>query len=209
MSHGCNGKATNRQGASSAPEAFAPFLREATLAFPDLVEAFAAKARRGRRRALTPPATTSATELRRRRHGLALAVALGDLAGEFDLEQVTAMLSDFADDAIDRALAAAIAERVPDAEPAGIAVIALGKLGSRELNYSSDVDLILLFDPGPLPRRERDDAGEAAVRDRPPADRAAPATHRRRLCRAGRLAAAPVAGSDADRAAGRRGDFLL
>src|SRR6476661_11016512 len=34
----------------------------------------------------------------------------------------------------------------------------------RELNYSSDVDLMLLFDPATLPRRERDDAGEAAVR---------------------------------------------
>ncbi len=103
-------------------------------------------------------------ELRRRRTALALAIALGDLAGELDLERVTAALSDFADLAIDRALAAAIAERMPDAEPRGFAVLALGKLGSRELNYSSDVDLILLFDPAILPHREREDAGEAAVR---------------------------------------------
>ena len=81
-----------------------------------------------------------------------------------ELERVTALLSDFAEDAIDRALACAISERVPDADPAGIAVIALGKLGSRELNYSSDVDLILLYDPATMPRRARDDAGEAAVR---------------------------------------------
>jgi glutamate-ammonia-ligase adenylyltransferase len=40
----------------------------------------------------------------------------------------------------------------------------MGKLGSHELNYSSDVDLLLLFDPDTLPRRERDDPGEAAVR---------------------------------------------
>ena len=51
--------------------------------------------------------------LRRQRHGLALAVALGDLAGELSLEQVTRLLSDFADSAIDAALTAAIAERVP------------------------------------------------------------------------------------------------
>src|SRR6185295_19197523 len=70
----------------------------------------------------------------------------------------------FADRAIDRAVEAAIRERVPDAEPRGFAVIAMGKLGSRELNYSSDVDLLLLFDPETLPRRERDDVGEAAVR---------------------------------------------
>jgi predicted nucleotidyltransferase len=43
-------------------------------------------------------------------------------------------------------------------------VIAMGKLGSFELNYSSDVDLLLLFDPDTLSRRPRDDAGEAAVR---------------------------------------------
>src|SRR5687767_10796049 len=38
--------------------------------------------------------------LRRRRQGLALAVALGDLAGELPLEQVTRLLSDFADQAM-------------------------------------------------------------------------------------------------------------
>src|SRR5205814_9029216 len=97
-------------------------------------------------------------------HGLALAVALGDLAGELSLEAVTRLLSDFADAAIDRAVAAAIRERVPDAQPLGFAVIAMGKLGSRELNYSSDVDLLLLFDPDTLPRRARDEPGEAAVR---------------------------------------------
>ena len=59
---------------------------------------------------------------------------------------------------------AAIGERMPDAEPQGFAVIAMGKLGSHELNYSSDVDLLLLFDPETLPKRARDDAGEAAVR---------------------------------------------
>jgi glutamate-ammonia-ligase adenylyltransferase len=102
--------------------------------------------------------------LRQQRHGVALAAALGDLAGEQSLEGVTALLSDFADRAIDEAVAAAIAERVPDSEPRGFAVIAMGKLGSRELNYSSDVDLLLLFDPATLPRRARDDPGEAAVR---------------------------------------------
>ena len=70
--------------------------------------------------------------LRRRRHALALAVALGDLAGELSLEAVTSHLSAFADAAIDRALGAAIAERLPDALPQGLAVLALGKLGSRE-----------------------------------------------------------------------------
>lgn len=43
-------------------------------------------------------------------------------------------------------------------------MLSLGKLGSRELNYSSDVDLLILFDPATMPRRERDDPSEAAVR---------------------------------------------
>jgi glutamate-ammonia-ligase adenylyltransferase len=102
--------------------------------------------------------------LRRQRRALALAVALGDLSGELSLERLTAALSDFADRAIDAALPEAIAERSPGAGTEGFAILALGKLGSRELNYSSDVDLILLFDPARLARRERDDPGEAAVR---------------------------------------------
>ncbi len=95
---------------------------------------------------------------------LALAVALADLAGEWPLERVTAALSDFADLALSEAIAAAIGERVEGAEAIGLTALALGKLGSRELNYSSDVDLILLHDRKTLPRRERDDPDESAVR---------------------------------------------
>ena len=116
------------------------------------------------RTALEARADDVEAELRRQRLGLALAVALGDLSGDLSFEQATRALSDFADAAIERALVAALDKRVPDAEPRGIAVIALGKLGSRELNYSSDVDLLLLFDRDSMPRRERDDPSEAAVR---------------------------------------------
>src|SRR3546814_11735185 len=56
------------------------------------------------------------------------------------------------------------AERVPDAEPRVFAVIVLGKHGSRELNYSSDIDPIFLFDPDTLPRRAREDPIDAAQR---------------------------------------------
>ena len=102
--------------------------------------------------------------LRQRRTSLALAVALGDLAGELALERVTAILSDFADWAIDEAVTTAMSERTPGDEAKGFAVIAMGKLGSHELNYSSDVDLIFLFDPTILARKAREDPGEAAVR---------------------------------------------
>lgn len=102
--------------------------------------------------------------LRLERRRLALLVALGDLSGRFDLTRVTNLLSDFADDALDRAIRAAIRERTPEAEPQGFAAIALGKLGSRELNYSSDIDPILIFDPATLPCRPREAVEEAAVR---------------------------------------------
>ena len=102
--------------------------------------------------------------LRRARRRLALAVAIGDLAGALDLRQVTAALTAFADRALDAAIRCAIAERTLDAEAAGFAAIALGKQGSGELNYSSDIDPIFLFDPATLPTRPREDAQEAATR---------------------------------------------
>ena len=100
--------------------------------------------------------------LRRARGDVALIVALADLAGLWPLERVTAALSDFADSSIDIAIAAALAER--GAPNAGLAALALGKLGSHELNYSSDVDLIIIHDPDIIPRRSHEEPGEAAVR---------------------------------------------
>jgi glutamate-ammonia-ligase adenylyltransferase len=104
------------------------------------------------------------TALRRERRALALALAVGDLAGVFTLAQVMDELSLFADRALDAAISDAIVRRVPDAEPAGFLALALGKHGAGELNYSSDIDPILLYDPQLLPRRERDDPGEVAQR---------------------------------------------
>jgi len=158
--------AAQRAAALARATEYAPFLRDSARLLPDLAATFvdagsnaaiAAALALGGEGELGPV-------LRRRRRALALAVALGDLAGELPLEKVTAALSDFADASLDAAIAQAIVERVPGAEPRGLAALALGKLGSRELNYSSDIDLILLFDPATLPRRERDDPGESAAR---------------------------------------------
>lgn len=104
------------------------------------------------------------TILRIQKQRIALLTAIADLAGLWDLSKVTQILSDFADHALDAAIAAAIEERVPGSPNQGFAVIALGKHGGRELNYSSDIDPIFLFDPETLPHRERDDVAEAAVR---------------------------------------------
>ena len=103
--------------------------------------------------------------LRRERLALALTVAIGDLAGVLPLSRVVGELSNLADRALDAAISEAVLRRAPDgAEPRGFSAIALGKHGAQELNYSSDIDPILLYDPATLPRRERDEPGEAAVR---------------------------------------------
>ena len=104
------------------------------------------------------------TALRREKRALAAVLAVGDLAGALPLATVMAELSAFADRALDAAIAEAIVHRVPEAEPAGFLALALGKHGAQELNYSSDIDPILLYDPDTLPRLARDEPGEAAAR---------------------------------------------
>ncbi|WEK45351.1 MAG: bifunctional [glutamine synthetase] adenylyltransferase/[glutamine synthetase]-adenylyl-L-tyrosine phosphorylase [Candidatus Andeanibacterium colombiense] len=114
-------------------------------------------------RAAGADAPTVASALRRERLALAAALGIGDLAGAFPLARVMAELSSFADRALDAAIGDAIRRRT-GAEPAGFSALALGKHGACELNYSSDIDPILLYDPEALPRRERDDPGDAAQR---------------------------------------------
>ena len=156
---------SHRMDALERAMAHAPFLSAAAKAFPALATTFLDEGSEAAvARALALDGETVGERWRRRRHGLALTVALADLSGERPLEWVTATLSDFADAAMNEALKAAMLERMPDEEPRGLAILALGKLGSGELNYSSDVDLLLLFDPEQLPRRPRDEPGEAAVR---------------------------------------------
>ncbi|WP_294190061.1 DUF294 nucleotidyltransferase-like domain-containing protein, partial [uncultured Sphingomonas sp.] len=102
--------------------------------------------------------------LRVERRRVAREVALGDLAGQLDLTAVTKRLTHFADASLDTAIRTAIAERTPDAPQRGFAALALGKQGSFELNYSSDIDPILIYDSATLPRRPREEPGDAAVR---------------------------------------------
>ena len=119
-----------------------------------------------------PPATSLADELacldetalpdlsarlRQAKRRIALLAALADLGGVWSLDQVTGALSDLADRATHVALTALVADEIrrgklPGAVPedaatgAGMVVLAMGKMGARELNYSSDIDLICLFD---------------------------------------------------------------
>ncbi len=115
---------------------------------------------------MVKPNPTITAELMRRlriaKGKLALLVALADIAEMWTLEQVTGALSDFAERclslAIDAILLRAAHKRgeikLPHPEnpsqDSGIIVLGMGKLGGRELNYSSDIDLILFFEPGRL-----------------------------------------------------------
>ncbi len=99
-------------------------------------------------------------ELRAAKESAALAAALADIAGAADAMLAAQWVSDFADAASDAAIAAAAAKNsLPDGA-AGIASIAMGKLGAHELNYSSDIDLIIIYDEAAM----RCDPGEARQR---------------------------------------------
>lgn len=147
---------------------YAPFLQRLTERFAASVEAFVAGNAQSRIDMLLAERWDGAADimafLRDQRSELALLTALLDLSGEADLSYTVETLSAFADHALNDAIRAAFDERVPGEDATGFAVIALGKHGSHELNYSSDIDPILLFDPLTMPRRERDDPVEAAVR---------------------------------------------
>jgi glutamate-ammonia-ligase adenylyltransferase len=107
-------------------------------------------------------ATTDDTELtrllRRMKAEAALLIALADIGGRWPVMRVTRALTDVADTAVTMASrhllrAAARTKKITLPDPArpedgcGLAVIAMGKMGALELNYSSDIDLILVFDP--------------------------------------------------------------
>jgi len=147
--------------------AHSPFLARLMDRFPAVTEILATgdyDAAMAAARAVAEGDDNVTRSLRRRRGALALVTAAADLSGAWGLDRVTRTLSDFADEALEEALQTAMAERYPDAERRGFVVLALGKHGSRELNYSSDIDPILLYDPTTLPHGEREDVADAAVR---------------------------------------------
>ena len=148
-------------------EHHSPFLKSLAARYPDIVDEIANgqfKALVGSIIATRPCVAEIGSSLRRSRQRVAFAVALADLAGLAGFEQIVSLLSGFADYALDQAIAAAMAEIFPGAENKGFAALALGKHGSRELNYSSDIDPILLFDPRSFPAHPRLEPVEAAAR---------------------------------------------
>jgi glutamate-ammonia-ligase adenylyltransferase len=77
-----------------------------------------------------------------------LRLALGDVTGGIGFEGIIAELSDLTDALVQSALGLArakLAPRFPGAE-ARFVVLGMGKLGGRELNYSSDIDLVFVYE---------------------------------------------------------------
>ncbi|MCA0305245.1 MAG: bifunctional [glutamine synthetase] adenylyltransferase/[glutamine synthetase]-adenylyl-L-tyrosine phosphorylase [Proteobacteria bacterium] len=95
-----------------------------------------------------------ATALRRLKSRLALAIAVADIAGAWPLERVTGALSAFASGCLSALVDAILLQLQRDGQlalggdpdAAALTVLGMGKLGAGELNYSSDIDLILLYD---------------------------------------------------------------
>lgn len=97
-------------------------------------------------------------ELRRLRRAMALLIALADIGGAWDVETVTVALTATADTAVRLAThhvlrqaadlgRIALADKDDPGRDSGLVVLALGKHGACELNYSSDIDIVVFFDP--------------------------------------------------------------
>jgi glutamate-ammonia-ligase adenylyltransferase len=138
----------------------AAWLEEAAADPETALEAVLAEAGQGAPEALPD-------RLRQAKRRVALIAALCDLGGVWPLETVTGALTRLADRAVHLALATGVAEeirrgRLPGAVPAdaetagGMVVLAMGKMGAGELNYSSDIDLICLFDETRYPGAEQE-----------------------------------------------------
>jgi len=100
------------------------------------------------------------SSLRRAKADLHLLVALCDLGGVWVLDQVTGALTRFADAAVAIALADVARGEVEAGRLAaaggagpipGLFAIAMGKHGAFELNYSSDIDISVFYEPTALP----------------------------------------------------------
>ncbi len=111
--------------------------------------------------ALTGGADDLRAPLRRLKGELHLLTALADLGGVWDLDQVTDALSRFADVSVNAALRAVAHDQRergklvsaaddPRGPVPGLFGLAMGKHGAFELNYSSDIDISLFWEPEAL-----------------------------------------------------------
>src|SRR5882724_7516629 len=109
-------------------------------------------------------------DLRIAKRRAALAIAMADIAGTWDVNKVTAELTRFADACVAGALRFLLRERAVRVgvaeireEDCGLTVLAMGKYGAFELNYSSDIDLVVFYDAARFAFAKRGDPRGAAV----------------------------------------------
>jgi [glutamine synthetase] adenylyltransferase / [glutamine synthetase]-adenylyl-L-tyrosine phosphorylase len=109
-------------------------------------------------------------DLRVAKRRAALAIAMADIAGTWDVNRVTVELTRFADACVASALhfllrmaTAQMGVAEKGDEDCGLAVLAMGKYGAFELNYSSDIDLVVFYDAAKFLFSKRGDARGAAV----------------------------------------------
>ncbi|MGB8186560.1 MAG: bifunctional [glutamine synthetase] adenylyltransferase/[glutamine synthetase]-adenylyl-L-tyrosine phosphorylase, partial [Pseudolabrys sp.] len=99
--------------------------------------------------------------LRHMKCEIALLIALADIGGVWPVMRAARALTDLADTAVDAATRFVLAEvtragrlmpkdKANPQRDSGYIVLAMGKMGAFELNYSSDIDLIVLYDPAAL-----------------------------------------------------------
>jgi glutamate-ammonia-ligase adenylyltransferase len=111
--------------------------------------------------------------LRRAKRRAALAIALADLRG-WSLHQVTGALTALADACVKGALRFLLARMAAREALAahdgaewenstGLIILAMGKYGAYELNYSSDIDLVVFYEAEKFPFRKLGDPRAAAV----------------------------------------------
>ena len=109
----------------------------------------------------------TAAGLRRAKRRMSFLVALADLGGVWPLERVMRALTEFADFAVQACLQSLCVHArskgdirgsadSPVEELEGLFVLAMGKMGAFELNYSSDIDLIVLYDDRRISDRDED-----------------------------------------------------
>jgi [glutamine synthetase] adenylyltransferase / [glutamine synthetase]-adenylyl-L-tyrosine phosphorylase len=95
--------------------------------------------------------------LRRAKRRAMVEVAVADLAGTIGTRDVTRILSELADEVLERTTHFELG-----GEAMGLAVIAVGKLGGREIGYASDLDVLFVYEPSAAPADR--DATEYFVR---------------------------------------------
>ncbi len=147
------------------------FALEALTAGPDRLLDYVCRLARGEAGAAANDGITH--RLRVARNRAALLIALADIAGAWDCVKVTRALTRFADTSLQAAVAHVFAEAAEGpkfdlsggVDPAtGYTILAMGKHGAGELNYSSDIDLIVLYDAERAPLKDPDDAAQVYVR---------------------------------------------